>query len=101
MCIRDRSITSADFVIGGYTQGKGARSPLGALLVGYWDGGKLVYASHVGSGFNDESLSDVRKQLEPLQRKTNPFSTKPELNAPTTWVAPELVAEVKFQDWTE
>ena len=99
--LKVKSITSADFVIGGYTQGKGARSPLGALLVGYWDGGKLVYASHVGSGFNDESLSDVRKQLEPLQRKTNPFSTKPELNAPTTWVAPELVAEVKFQDWTE
>ena len=99
--LKVKSITSADFVIGGYTQGKGARSPLGALLVGYWDGGKLVYASHVGSGFNDESLSEVRKQLEPLQRKTNPFSTKPELNAPTTWVAPELVAEVKFQDWTE
>ena len=99
--LKVKSITSADFVIGGYTQGKGARSPLGALLVGYWDGGKLVYASHVGSGFNDNSLSEVRKQLEPLQRKTNPFSTKPELNAPTTWVAPELVAEVKFQDWTE
>jgi len=60
-----------------------------------------VYASHVGSGFNDNSLSDVRRQLEPLQRNTNPFSTKPELNAPTTWVTPELVAEVKFQDWTE
>ena len=99
--LKVKSITSADFVIGGYSQGKGARSPLGALLVGYWDGGKLVYASHVGSGFNDESLSHVRKQLEPLQTKTNPFSTKPELNAPTTWVAPELVAEVKFQDWTE
>jgi bifunctional non-homologous end joining protein LigD len=99
--LKVKSITSADFVIGGYTQGKGTRSPLGALLVGYWDGGKLVYASHVGSGFNDNSLSDVRRQLEPLQRNTNPFSTKPELNAPTTWVAPELVAEVKFQDWTE
>ena len=99
--LKVKSITSADFVIGGYTQGKGTRSPLGALLVGYWDGGKLVYASHLGSGFNDASLSDVRRQLEPLQRKTNPFSTKPELNAPTTWVAPELVAEVKFQDWTE
>jgi bifunctional non-homologous end joining protein LigD len=99
--LKVKSITSADFVIGGYSQGKGARSPLGSLLVGYWDGGKLVYASHVGSGFNDESLSRVREQLEPLQTKTNPFSTKPELNAPTTWVAPELVAEVKFQDWTE
>ena len=47
---------SADFVIGGYTQGKGARAPLGALLVGYWDGGKLRYASHVGSGFDDSTL---------------------------------------------
>ena len=99
--VKVKSITSADFVIGGYTQGKGARSPLGALLVGYWDGGKLIYVSHVGSGFNDDSLSDVRKRLEPLQRKTNPFSTKPELNAPAKWVDPELVAEVKFQDWTE
>ena len=41
---------SADFVIGGYTNGKGSRAPLGALLVGYWDKGKLRYASHVGSG---------------------------------------------------
>ena len=99
--LKVKSITSADFVIGGYTQGKGARSPLGALLLGYWEGGKLVYASHVGSGFNDESLSDVLDKLEPLQRKTNPFSTKPELNAPATWVDPELVAEVKFQNWTD
>ncbi len=99
--LKVKSITSADFVIGGYTQGKGSRSALGALLVGYWDGDKLVYASHVGSGFDDNSLSDVQQQLEPLQRKTNPFSTKPELNAPATWVTPERVAEVKFQDWTE
>ncbi len=99
--LKVKSITSADFIIGGYTQRKGSRSTLGALLVGYWDDDKLVYASHVGSGFNDNSLSDVKQQLEPLHKKTNPFSTKPELNAPTTWVAPELVAEVKFQDWTE
>ena len=44
---------SADFVVGGYTKGKGSRAPLGALLVGYWEGGKLRYASHVGSGFDE------------------------------------------------
>ena len=64
---------TADFVIGGYTKGKGSRAPLGALLVGYWDKKKLLYASHVGSGFDERALRDVKAQLEPLQRKTCPL----------------------------
>jgi bifunctional non-homologous end joining protein LigD len=92
---------SADFVIGGYTKGKGARVPLGALLVGYWEKGKLHFASHVGSGFDERTLAQVKAKLEPLRRKTCPFAEKPELPNPTTWVEPELVAEVRFQSWTE
>ena len=63
--------------IGGYTKGKGARAPLGALLVGYWDDGKLRYASHVGSGFDDRTLAQVKARLEPLRTKTCPFVEKP------------------------
>jgi bifunctional non-homologous end joining protein LigD len=92
---------SADFVVGGYTRGKGSRAPLGALLVGTWEDGKLVYASHVGSGFDDRSLKQVKARLEPLHRKTRPFADEPELNAPATWVEPKLVAEVEFHSWTE
>jgi len=92
---------SADFVIGGYTRGKGSRAPLGALLVGYWDKDKLRYASHVGSGFDERTLAQVRKRLEPLKRSTCPFLEMPELNGPTTWVQPQAVAEVRFQSWTE
>jgi bifunctional non-homologous end joining protein LigD len=92
---------SADFVVGGYTKGKGSRAPLGALLVGYWDKGKLRYASHVGSGFDERTLSEVKARLESLKRSTCPFAEKPEVNAPTTWVEPEVVAEVSFQNWTE
>jgi len=92
---------SGDFVIGGYTKGNGARAPLGALLVGYWDEGGLRYASHVGSGFTDRTLKQVRAKLEPLHTRRCPFADKPVLNAPTTWVKPELVAEVNFQAWTE
>src|SRR5712664_1550619 len=55
---------SADFVIGGYTRGKGSRAPLGALLVGYWDKVKLLYASHVGSGFDDKALLRMKSRLE-------------------------------------
>jgi bifunctional non-homologous end joining protein LigD len=96
-----KATNSAEFVVGGFTKGKGARASLGALLVGYWEGGKLRYASHVGSGFDDDSLAQVQGRLEPLRRKTNPFDEKPELNAPTSWVEPEVVAEVKFQNWTD
>ena len=98
--LKVKAVSSADFVVGGYSRGQGARAPLGALLVGYWQGRKLRYASHVGSGFDERSLTEVRKRLEPLQRKSSPFASKPALNAPTTWVEPQLVAEVKFQGWT-
>jgi len=92
---------SAEFVIGGYTRGKGTRAPLGAILVGYWDGDALRAASHVGSGFDDRTLAQVKARLEPLQRKACPFASVPELNGPTTWVAPEAVAEVAFHSWTD
>jgi bifunctional non-homologous end joining protein LigD len=99
--LKVKPTNSAEFVIGGYTKGKGSRAPLGALLLGYWEGSRLRYASHVGSGFDDDSLARAKALLEPLQRKTNPFAEKPELNAPTSWVEPKLVAEVKFQGWTD
>jgi len=92
---------SGEFVVGGYTQGKGSRASLGALLVGYWDRGKLQYASHVGSGFDDRSLKSVKAKLEALRTKTCPFVEKPEVNAPVTWVKPEIAVELKYQQWTE
>jgi bifunctional non-homologous end joining protein LigD len=99
--LKVKPTTSADFVIGGYTKGKGARAPLGAILVGRFERGKLRFASHVGSGFDDRSLREVKAKLEPLKRATNPFDDEPELNAPTTWVEPKLVAEIGFQSWTD
>ncbi len=92
---------SADFVVVGYTRGKGSRASLGALLLGYWDKGKLRFASHVGSGFDERTLAQVQARLAPLRIDTCPFAEKPELNGPATWVKPEVVAEVNFQRWTE
>jgi bifunctional non-homologous end joining protein LigD len=100
--LKVKPVQSADFVVGGYTSGKGSRASLGALLLGYWDKRKkLHYASHVGSGFDDRSLKQVQKKLEPLKRKTSPFVEKPVVNGAVTWVEPAIVAEVKFQSWTE
>ncbi|HEX6692234.1 MAG TPA: DNA ligase D, partial [Burkholderiales bacterium] len=99
--LKVKATNSADFVVGGYTKGKGSRAPLGALLVGYWEGRKLRFASHVGSGFDDRSLARTLQRLEPLRRKSNPFAEMPELNAPTSWVEPRVVAELKYQGWTD
>ena len=99
--LKIKPVQTADFVIGGYTAGKGSRTDLGALLLGYWDTRKkLHYASHVGSGFNDRSLRQVKTILDAHKRASSPFVEKPELNGAVTWVEPELVAEVKFQSWT-
>src|SRR5262249_32835503 len=81
-------------------RGKGSRAPLGALLLGYWEDGKLRYCGHVGSGFDDRSLAQVKARAEKLVTEVRPFAEQPELNGPTTWVKPDLVAEVEFQQWT-
>jgi bifunctional non-homologous end joining protein LigD len=99
--LKVKATNSADFVIGGYTKGKGARAALGALLLGYWENGKLHYASHVGSGFDERALADAKARLEPLRASASPFAEKPaDLNGVPVWVKPQLVAEVKFQNWT-
>jgi bifunctional non-homologous end joining protein LigD len=95
-----KSTKTAEFVVGGYTRGKGTREPLGALLLGYWSGKKLHYAGHVGSGFNAAGVASMLAQLKRLERKARPFAEQPPRNRPTTWTEPELVAEVEFADWT-
>lgn len=99
--VKVKATHSAEFVIGGYTRGKGARAPLGALLVGYWDKDELRYASHVGSGFDAGTLDALKARLDALKTAACPFAERPELHNPTTWIRPELVAEVKFHEWTE
>jgi bifunctional non-homologous end joining protein LigD len=91
---------SGEFVVGGATRGKGARAPLGALLLGYWEQGRLRYAGHVGSGFDGETLAQLKKRLEPLETDQQPFAEPPPLHRATIWLRPQTVAEVKFAEWT-
>jgi bifunctional non-homologous end joining protein LigD len=98
--LKIKAVNSSEFVVGGYTKGKGARESLGALLLGYWHGSKLKYVGHVGSGLTEASYEDLQQRLKPLVRKTSPFAEKVDLHRPTTWVEPKLVAEVNFSGWT-
>jgi len=95
-----KAVRSSEFVVGGYTQGQGARHALGALLLGYWDGDELKFAGHVGSGLDEAGVGSLGKRFAALETRKRPFAEQPPLHRPTTWLEPELVAEVKFSGWT-
>lgn len=89
-----------EVVIGGYTEPKGGRKNFGALLVGVYERGKLIYAGHVGGGFNEKLLTTIYAQLQKRVQKKCPFDKEPDPNSPVTWVKPQLVCEVAFAEWT-
>jgi bifunctional non-homologous end joining protein LigD len=91
---------SQELVIGGYTAPRGSREALGALLLGYWEDGRFVYAGKVGTGFDRATLRDLLRRLEPLRRETSPFDAGDPPARGTTWVEPELVAQIAFTEWT-
>ena len=90
-----------EFVIGGYTEPKGLRVGLGALLLGVNDaGGKLHYAGNVGSGFDEKTLRDLKARLSKIHTDRAPFADLPS-TIKGQWVKPQLVAEVAFAEWTQ
>lgn len=90
---------SQEFVIGGWTDPKGARTHLGALLVGYYEGDALRYAGKVGTGFDSATLGALARELASLEVAATPFSD-PVRERGLHWVAPRLVANVAFSEWT-
>jgi len=89
-----------EFVIGGWTEPRHTRSYFGALLLGVFEDGRLIYAGHTGTGFNEKELARVMKLLKPLETNTSPFAVKPKTNERPHWAKPELVAQIKFTEWT-
>ena len=89
-----------EFVIGGYTAPRGSRAHFGALHLGLYEGGRLVYVSKVGTGFDESTLALVARRLEPLARATSPFDVGTPSGRGHHWVEPKLVCEVRFTEWT-
>jgi bifunctional non-homologous end joining protein LigD len=88
-----------ELVIGGWTEPKGSRLHLGAILVGYYEHGRLRYAGKVGTGFDQRTLEQLGGELRRRERDTSPFAGG---GAPRSahWAEPELVAEIGFAEWT-
>jgi bifunctional non-homologous end joining protein LigD len=102
--LKVKCFKNQEFVIGGFTEPSGARSGLGALLLGVYDERRnLRYAGKVGTGFTQQSLRELRARLDPLRRATPPFSNPPrgaEIKG-VHWIQPKLAAAVAFTEWTE
>lgn len=94
-----------EFVVCGWTAGKGARAgTIGSLLLGHYEetdrGRVLRYAGRVGSGFSDPLLERMRLLLAPLETSDAAFDAPAEVRADSRFVRPVLVVEVEFAEWT-
>jgi bifunctional non-homologous end joining protein LigD len=111
--VKLKCVNEQEFVVGGYTPPKGSRDFFGALLVGYYESGKLKFASKVGTGYTQATLRQLFNQFKALRRATCPFAdlatkrsgkfgqgvTASEMKQ-CTWLEPKLVAQVRFGEWT-
>jgi bifunctional non-homologous end joining protein LigD len=87
-----------EFVIGGFTPGE--RDTFGSLAVGFYEGGKLIYAGNIGTGFTEKILRDLLTKMQSRVVEKMPFMPDKMIPKRTVWVKPELVAQVKFAEWT-
>ncbi|MGI8965074.1 MAG: non-homologous end-joining DNA ligase, partial [Limisphaerales bacterium] len=106
-------INEQEFVIGGYTPPKGSRDYFGALLVGFFEKEKLIFASKVGTGFNHALLKSLYQQFQKIKRDDCPFVNLPEKRRGRWgqgitaremkncfWLNPKLVCQISFTEWT-
>ncbi len=101
--LKTKCLRRQEFVIAGYTEPAGSRSAFGALLLGIYDGGQLLYSGKVGTGFNEASLQAIHKRLRKIEQKNSPLVNPPRGYGfnDVHWVKPELVAEIGFSEWTD
>jgi bifunctional non-homologous end joining protein LigD len=91
-----------EFVIGGFTAPRRSREEFGALLLGYYREGDLIYAGKVGTGFNQTTLRELGADMRRRRRPTRPFAGNDKIPGVrgATWIEPELVAQIGFTEWT-
>jgi bifunctional non-homologous end joining protein LigD len=92
-------VNQQEFLICGYTAGE--RDYFGALVLGAWEGGRLVWVGNVGTGFDRRNMEDLHRRMQPLIAERAPFAAAARAGRDITWLRPALVAMVKFANWTQ
>jgi DNA ligase D-like protein (predicted ligase) len=95
-----KCVAEQEFVIGGFADPAGSRTDFGALLVGYYEGGRLRYAGKVGTGYTAATLRDLGARLRELETSECPFVDARPIPRGTHWAQPELVVQIGFAEWT-
>jgi DNA ligase D-like protein (predicted ligase) len=95
-----KCVWEQEFVIGGYTDPAGSRTGFGALLIGYYEDGRLRYAGKVGTGYSAATLQDLSAKLRALAAPEAPFIDARPVPRGVHWTRPELVAQIGFAEWT-
>lgn len=92
-----------EFVIGGYTLSDKKTRGVSSLLLGVYEGEEFVYAGRAGTGLSEHAMLELEKKFENRKRAASPFGIAPKAksNERITWLEPELVAEIKFAEWTQ
>src|SRR5579884_197634 len=99
--VKAKCVHQQEFVIGGFTPPSDGSYGIGSLLLGYYQGGELIYAGRTGTGFTQASRRALRKRLDALHQSKAPFKAiSREESKDAIWVKPELVAAVQFATWT-
>jgi bifunctional non-homologous end joining protein LigD len=98
--VKLKIVDEVDAVIAGYTEGRGSRKFFGALVLGLYDGRELKFIGSVGTGFDEAKQEKILDRLTPLKVKAPPFAKTPAFREDVQWVEPELVARVKYANWT-
>jgi bifunctional non-homologous end joining protein LigD len=98
--VKLKIVSELDAVVAGYTEGRGSRKFFGALVLGLYEGRELKFIGSVGTGFDEAKQEKIFDKLTALRAKTSPFAKIPGLRENVEWVEPELVARVKYANWT-
>ncbi|MES2891442.1 MAG: DNA ligase D [Bacteroidota bacterium] len=110
--LKIKTQTRQEVVIGGFTKNEGSTKAFSSLLVGIFEGNKLVYTGKIGTGFSAKLQAEMKKQFQPLITDKSPFTSIPDINKPSrfrpnppmaaaTWLKPKLVCEVSYREMTE
>jgi len=95
-----KCVWEQEFVIGGYTDPAGSRTGFGALLIGYYEDGRLRYAGRVGTGYSAATLRDLGAKLRAMASPEPAFIDALPVPRGVHWTRPELVAQIGFAEWT-
>jgi len=94
--LKVKAVKSDDFVVVGWM----GERPYDALVVGFYEDGRLLPCGTVGGGWDDEAGQFVRTRLAELASETSPLDPPPIMVKPVHWCRPELVVSVRYSEWS-